>query len=198
MKNRPRATRVYRMTARAQTADQTRQRVLQAALDRFSDQPFDAVSLAQVAQDAGVTVQTVLRVFGSKEGLVRAAAAQGMEQVRAARWVSPPGDLEGAMVALAQHYEAWGDRSMRLLAQEDRVPAVGRVTKAGRALHHQWVDHVFAPWLARARGEARRRLRARLIAVTDVYTWKIFRRDLGLDARATRQGLRELVDAVLA
>lgn len=198
MKTRPRATRVYRMTARAQAADQTRQRVLQAALDRFSDQPFDAVSLAQVAQDAGVTVQTVLRVFGSKEGLVRAAAAQGMEQVRAARWISPPGDLEGAMEALAQHYEAWGDRAMRLLAQEDRVPAVGRVTKAGRALHHQWVDHVFAPWLARARGEARRRLRARLIAVTDVYTWKIFRRDLGLDARATRQGLRELVDAVLA
>lgn len=198
MKTRPRATRAYRMTARAQAADQTRQRVLQAALDRFSDQPFDAVSLAQVAQDAGVTVQTVLRVFGSKEGLVRAAAAQGMEQVRAARWISPPGDLEGAMEALAQHYEAWGDRAMRLLAQEDRVPAVGRVTKAGRALHHQWVDHVFAPWLARARGEARRRLRARLIAVTDVYTWKIFRRDLGLDARATRQGLRELVDAVLA
>ena len=70
--------------------------------------------------------------------------------------------------------------------------------EAGRALHREWVEHAFGPWLARKRGAARARLRARLVAVTDVYVWKIVRRDLGLDARETAATLRELVAAVVA
>ena len=57
---------------------------------------------------------------------------------------------------------------------------------------------IFAPWIARRRGAARARLRARLVAVTDVYVWKIVRRDLGLDRRAVEATLRELVAAVVA
>ena len=105
---------------------------------------------------------------------------------------------EGRGEALLAHYETWGDRSLRFLAQEQRVAPMRRVADAGRAVHHEWVDHVFAPWLARKRGAVRARLRARLIAVTDVYVWKIVRRDLGLDPRAVEMTLRELVAAVVA
>ena len=193
-----RRTRIYRMSARAKAAASTHTRILEVAIRQFSDRFYDEVSLAEVAREAGVTVQTVLRRFGSKEGLTEAATALGVERVRIERWTSRPGDLDAAVRGLLAHYEMWGDRSLRFLAQEQRVAAMGRVVDAGRALHHEWVDHVFAPWLARKRGAARARLRARLMAVTDVYVWKIVRRDLGLDSRAVEVTLRELVAAVVA
>lgn len=186
------------MGARAEAAAETGRRVLSAAIRLLGERYYDEVSLADVAREAGVAVQTVLRRFGTKEGLVAAAASLGEEQVRAERWSAAPGDLEAAVRALCAHYETWGDRSLLLLAQEARVPAARRLTSAGRALHHEWVAHAFSPWLSRRRGAARARLRARLVAVTDVYAWKIVRRDLGFDARATEATLRELVAAVVA
>ncbi len=193
-----RATRVYRMSARAEAAASTHTRILEVAIRQFSERFYDEVSLAEVAREAGVTVQTVLRRFGSKEGLTEAATALGVERVRAERWSSPPGDLHAAVRGLLAHYEAWGDRSLLFLAQEQRVAAMRRVADSGRALHREWVDHVFAPWLAPRRGAVRERLRARLVAVTDVYVWKIVRRDLGIDPQAAEVTLRELVAAVVA
>ena len=188
--------RPYRMVARAEAAAATHARIVDAALERLSESPYDDVSLADVARDAGVAVQTVLRRFGSKEGLAEAATELGLGRVRAQRWSAPPGDVDGAVRALFAHYEEWGERSLRFLAQEERVPAMRRVVAAARALHHEWVDHVFAARLARERGAARLRLRARLVAVTDVSAWKVLRRDLGLEARAAETALRELVAAV--
>ena len=195
MKKRERV-RPYRMVARAEAAASTHARIVDAALARFSERPYDDVSLADVARDAEVTVQTVLRRFGSKEGLAEAATALGLERVRAQRWAAPSGDVDGALRALLEHYEEWGERSLRFLAQEERVPAMRRVVSAARALHHEWVDHVFAGRLARGRGAARVRLRARLVAVTDVCVWKVLRRDLGLDPATVAATLRELVAAV--
>ncbi len=194
---RPRA-RTYRMGARAQAAAETHQLILDAAIRQFGDRPYDAVGLADVAAAAGVTVQTVLRRFGSKEGLVEAAVAHSSQQVRQARWAAAAGDVDGALRDLCAHYAVWGDRVMRFLAQEEHVAAMQQIVGAGRALHHQWVDHMFAPWLSKAKGDSRRRLRAQLIAATDVYVWKILHRDLGLDPKATQRTLRDLVNAILA
>jgi len=198
MKSRPRRKRAYQMSARADAAAATGVRIIEAAIRQFSERLYDEVTLGDVARDAEVTVQTILRRFGSKEELISAATTVGIEEVRRARSDAPVGDVEGAIRNLVEHYELWGPRSLRFLAQEDRVPALRRVTTAGRALHHDWVDRVFAPWLARAGDDARGRLRARLIAITDVHVWNIMRRDLGLDAVATETSMRELVAAVVA
>jgi AcrR family transcriptional regulator len=171
--------------------------MLEAAVRQLADRYYDEVTLADVAGEAGVTVQTVLRLFGSKEGLAEAATVLGVEHVRARRWNVAPGDVGSAVRGLCAHYEEWGARSLRFLAQEERVPAVRRVTDAGRALHREWVEHAFAPRLASERGAARVRLRARLVAATDVYVWKVLRRDLGLSVRATETTLRELVAAIV-
>ena len=42
---------------------------------------FDQVSLEDIAERAGVTVQTVIRRFGSKERLIEAAAEEGTRQL---------------------------------------------------------------------------------------------------------------------
>ena len=188
--------RSYRMRARAEAAAETGRRILEAVIELHRERFFDQVSLEDVAERAGVTVQTVIRRFGSKEGLIEAAAEEGKRQVMRQRNQAPIGDIEGAVKNLMDHYEEWGDSALRLLAQEERVAAFRAVTDAGRALHYEWVERTFAPLLAERAGTARRRLLAELIAICDVYFWKILRRDLGLSREQTELAIRETILAL--
>ena len=70
--------RPYRMRARAQAAQATAQAIIAAARVLFAERPYDQVSLPVIAERAGVTVQTVLRRFGSKEELFAAAAQRAV------------------------------------------------------------------------------------------------------------------------
>lgn len=93
-------------------------------------------------------MQTVIRRFGSKEGLVRAIAESVREEVETQRGDAPVGDIEGAVANLVEHYERQGDVALHLLHQEDWVPAFAEVTAQGRQFHADWCARVFAPWLA--------------------------------------------------
>lgn len=188
--------RPYRMGARAEAVEETRRRILEAAIELYTERHYDQVSLEDVAGRAAVTVQTVLRRFGSKESLIDTAGEVVREQVESQRGEAPVGDIAGAVENLVDHYEEWGDNVLRLLAQEDRVPAFRKATDAGRALHYEWVERTFAPLLAERTGEARERLRAELVAVCDVYFWKILSRDLGLSREQTALALREMIAAL--
>src|SRR5918997_41946 len=188
--------RPYRMRARAEATAETGRRILEATIELHRERFFDRVSLEDIAERAGVTVQTVIRCFGNKERLIEAAAEEGNRQVSRQRNQAPIGDIEGALKNLIDHYEQWGDSVMRLLAQEERVPAFRSVTDAGRALHHEWVERTFAPLLAEREGAARRRLLAELIAICDVYFWKLLRRDLGLSREQTELAIRETILAL--
>ena len=82
---------------------------------------------------------------------------------------------------------------LRSLAQEGRYPPIRALTDRGRRFHYEWVARTFAPLLVGVAGPERERLRAQLIAVTDVYVWKLLRRDLGLDRDQAELALRELI-----
>jgi AcrR family transcriptional regulator len=192
----PPQKRPYRMRARAEAAAETGRRILEATIELHRERFFDQVSLEDIAERAGVTVRTVIRRFGSKERLIEAAAEEGTRQVTDQRYRAPIGDIEGAVNNLVDHYEEWGDTALRLLAQEERVAAFRSITDAGRAFHHEWVESTFAPLLAKRTGEEYRRLLAELIAVCDVYFWKLLRRDLGLSREQTELAIRETILAL--
>jgi AcrR family transcriptional regulator len=181
------------MRARAQAAEATAQAIIAAARVLFAEQPYDQVSLPLIAQRAGVTVQTVLRRFGSKEELFAAAAQQRSGEIRDHREAGPPGDL----THLAAHYERWGDEQAYLLGQEARVAAIRAITDAGRRYHRDWVTRAYGPALATLPPATRRRKLAQLTAVTDLATWRLLRRELGLSPAQTTAAIRELVDACL-
>lgn len=189
--------RVYVQTMRARSAEQTGERILDAAMARFAAAYYDEVTLDQVAADADVTVQTVLRRFDSKEGVVRALAERIRPQVLAQRGEAPVGDLAGAVANLVEHYEREGDLVLHLLRQEQRVPAYAEVTAHGRRLHADWCARVFAPWLDGLGGIERRRRAAQVVAVCDVHTWSLLRRGAGLSRRQTELALAELLTGVL-
>lgn len=190
------ARRPYRMTARADAAHATGERILDATEELFWAVPAKRISLQEVATRADVTVQTVIRRYGSKEELIAAAGARSMERVRSQRDEAPVGDIPGAVANLLDHYEAMGDRSLRLLAEEASGSLLGTYAEEGRRMHRRWVERTFAPQLAACRGVARARRVAQLVAVTDVYVWKLLRRDAGLTRSQVDRALRELIDGL--
>ena len=186
----------YRMGARAEAAAETGRRILRATMELYTERFYDQVSLEDVAERAGVTVQTVLRRFGSKEELISAAAEEERRRVRSQRDRAPVGDVAGAVKVLVEAYEEHGDRYLRLLAQEERVPAFRSITDTGRAHHHEWVERVFVPLPAERTGPERERLLAQLIAICDLYFWKLLRRDLGLSREQTGLAITEAITSL--
>lgn len=177
---------------------QNGERILAAAYDRFVSAYYDEVTLDQIAADAGVTVQTVIRRFGSKEGIVRSLTELVAARVVAQRDEAPVGDLRGTVANLVEHYEREGDMALHLLRQEQRVPAFAEVTDQGKRLHADWCARVFAPWLSDLKGTDRRRRSAQVVATCDVYNWYLLRRQRGLSRRQTELALVELLEGVLS
>jgi AcrR family transcriptional regulator len=190
------AKRTYRMAARAAAARATAERIVDAAIDAFWERPSDEISLEEVARRAGVTKQTVLRRFDSKAGLMAAAGERALARVREERGDVAAGDLAGAVRTLVAHYERTGDHVIRMLAEEIRNPALRVIADRGRAYHAEWCEHVFAAALGESGSVERDRRLAQLIAVTDVYTWKLLRRDRGLSRPQTESALRELLESI--
>jgi len=181
-------TRRYNMQSRAASLETTRARIAEAAHELFFARWYDDVTLADVAQLAGVSGQTVINHFGGKEQLFAVAVERAGEELQARRYRARPGDVGGAIAALVDDYEITGDATIRLLALEERLPAVQPAMALGRAGHREWVETMFA---APA-------LTAELVVVTDVYAWKLLRRDQGLSRDATVAAIRRMVDGLLA
>ena len=181
------------MDARAAAVAATREAILDAAVDAFWDRPSTEVVLDEVAEAAGVSTRTVLRHFGSRDGLFDAAIRRETARVRAQRDTVPVGDVTGAVEVLVAHYEQMGDRVLRLLAEEHHVPGLQTVADRGRAVHRDWCRRVFADTLARLSGVDHDRRLAQLVAVCDVQTWRLLRRQAGLSRRQTERALDELL-----
>ena len=191
------STRQYRMEARASAAAATAERILDATVEVFWERQGDQLSLEEVARRAEVTVRTVIRRFGGKQGLFAAAVDRETDRVRRERDRAPVGDATAAVRLLLDSYELTGDRMVAVLAEEQRVPALAVVVDRGRALHRDWCARVFAPALAGRTGVGRARLLAQLVAVCDVYTWKLMRRDAALSRRQTELAMLELLTPIL-
>lgn len=185
------------MVARAASVSATRERILDAAVAAFWDDPSQLPSLEQVAGRAGVSVPTVLRHFGTKDGLAAAAMDRETARVRDQRDPAKVGDVAGAVAQLVEHYEELGDRVVRMLAEEVRHPGPGGIAQPGRQLHVQWCTEVFARHLEGLTGADRERRLAQLVAICDVYTWKLLRRDSGLDRQQTQIALLEMLEPFL-
>ncbi|WP_164478588.1 TetR/AcrR family transcriptional regulator [Mycolicibacterium stellerae] len=187
--------RKYDMGARQQAKAATRDAIVTAAIDTFMAERSFAITLPAVAQRADVTVKTVLRHFGSRDALVEAAWSRAYDEVMAER-VPPRGDPEAALKVLIAHYERRGSVVLAMLTDESD-PRAARMNNAGRLAHRQWVDEVFADRLPEQTA-ARLRLIDVLVVATDVYAWKLMRRDRGLSVDEVHDRMLLMTEALLA
>ena len=174
--------------ARAEAEAQTRAALLDAADEAFLSGPWEQVSLEAIARAAGVTKQTLLRHFGSKDRLLERMLMRAIDEVEKQRLSVPRNDIAGAVDNLLEHYEIRGGRAMRS-SNLDMDGALADLGRRARQFHYDWVELAFGAWLTAATPSEGRRLRAALIAVCDVHPWWILTHDLELSRAEVRATL---------
>jgi AcrR family transcriptional regulator len=137
------ATRKYEQRLRAESAEETRRRILDAVCERLSAAPAEPVSIDQVARMARVSRSTVYLVFGSRAGLFCALGADLLERggfgsmLAAAAAPDAREGLRGGIRGVAEMYAAHRDvlRALNSMAQLDADAVGGAVQKMdeGRA-----------------------------------------------------------------
>lgn len=183
------------MSARADAAAATRERLLRAAWRHFATRPYEEVRLRDVAEEAGVTAQTLHAHFGSKDQLLSAAFWWWGQREVERRDAAPVGEVPRAIAMLFDHYEAHGPAVLRMLSQEERHPAIRKLTDAGRAYHRAWVERTFRPLLNDLRGAARERRLAAMVVATDLLVWKLLCHDMNLNRKQAEEITVEMVES---
>lgn len=130
----------YEQRLRADAAEETRQRILDAVGQRLRDAPTEPVSLDQVARPARVARSTIYLVFGSRSGLFYAFAddlwaRSGLSNLTEA--VAHPDireQLRGGIAAASAMFAAERDiyRVLFSMAQLDPDSVGGAVQKRER------------------------------------------------------------------
>ena len=167
-------TRTYDSSKRKAQAEARRTLMLKCGTDEFR--------LEDVAQAAGVSGQTILRAFGSKDGLViktlefEAPSALDMSVYDNIR-IEAVGDMIRTMF---QVYDKIGDLVIHALAHEHRSPEFQKSLDVGRAFHKGWIADACDIHIAKRPPDERAAMFHALLAATDIYVWKILRRDEGL------------------
>ncbi|MEV0587440.1 helix-turn-helix domain-containing protein [Nonomuraea sp. NPDC050310] len=186
--------RSYRMGARTAAMEATRERVMEAAARLWTQRWYDEVTLQHIADEAEVSVQTVVNRFGGKDGLADAVAEWVATRTAVARQ-APVGDVAAIVAVLFADYERQGEANVLWAAQVDRVPALGRAAVQARGQHRAWLEEVFADRLPEAGPEREHALNLHY-AATDVYLWKLWRRDLGLSRAEAERAMRDLLTGI--
>lgn len=151
---------MYEQRLRAETAEATRRRVLDALYDRLREAPSQPVSLDEVARRAGVARSTVYLVFGSRTGLFDALTdhlltGAGYERILASVRDPDPrlslrGGITGGVEMYAAHHEVF--RILSSMAKLDPEGAGAAIDRAearraagmislGRRLHEAGLLH---------------------------------------------------------
>jgi AcrR family transcriptional regulator len=190
--------RAYQMEARADAVARTRESILRATYELWLEQDeWNDVSLERIAERAGVSKQTVIRQFGSKDKLGY-ATVDWQRPVEEAGRVVEPGNVAGAVEVLIERYEKMGDANVRALALEQRIPAIRYLLEQGRESHRAWVERVFRPFLPKRKGAAYRRRVMAFYAATEVMIWKLLRRDFQLSRGDAQSVFLALVSGLVA
>jgi AcrR family transcriptional regulator len=193
----PSPSRAYDMSNRAAQAEATRERIRQAAVALYRERALDGFILEEVAQRAEITVQTVLRAFKSKDQLIMTALVALADETQPIKIPRVPGDVAEAVTIFFDLYEEVGDFVIQQLGDEPRLPGLKSELDAGRRGHANWIEQAFAPYLARAAGAARQEIFNALMVATDVYVWKLLRRDQKLDRSDAEAVMRRLINGVI-
>ena len=183
--------RSYDMTNRSLASAQTRDRIVSTTERLIGQRPIGDVTLQAIAEGAGVSVQTVLRHFGSRDGCLAALAERVRGRVAEQRGELPTGDVPTAITALVAHYEAEGPLILRLLGQETGDAWAAAFVGYGRDYHRDWVRR----FLSCDPGDDGTTIDA-LVAATDLSVWRLLRLDLGRTPAQVGAAMLLLVNGV--
>ncbi len=190
-------TRRYQMTVRAASVAETADRVLDAALALWAEEPFDRIRLDVLAERAEVTVPTIVRRFGGKAGVIVALVERELTVLLATRRSGARHSTPRVIGDLVDHYEAYGLMILKMYAEAPVITGLPTLAGRARAQHLQWCRDTFADRLPPSEPITTARRLAQITALCDATTWRILRHDAGLQPAQIRVALLELFEPLL-
>jgi AcrR family transcriptional regulator len=143
------ARRPYEQRLRAESAEATRQRVLDSLYDRLREAPARPITVDEVAVRAGVARSTIYLVFGSRRALFdalleRLLSGAGYDQLMEAVQKPDPretlvGGLEGGVHMYAAHHTVWRVLYAMGKLDPDGVGQTIAVTEGRRTRGMAWI-----------------------------------------------------------
>jgi AcrR family transcriptional regulator len=186
----------YASPLRAEQAEQTKLRIMQAYGDQVCSGASDDITVQQVAARASVSVPTVYRNFASLDALADAYWVWAEPRIASFDALKSPDDLPAFAEAIFGQFAA-------------REPLVRAMleTRAGRRLRNRTVGRrnerfaqALAPLTRRLPEREARSVAGVCKVLTSGIVWLVLRDDWGLDGeeagRAASWALRVLIDAL--
>lgn len=177
--------RPYRMLRRAELVEETRQRIVEAAVKLHATVGPARTTISALAEEAGVTRVTVYRHFADDDELFAACRSHWLSlhpPPDPLRWQEIPAGEDRVRQALQEQY-AWyrQNRDALFLLRRDLASTPEFVQESNRAAERQAVDALL--FGVHARGRARQRLYAAAGHVLSFWTWRSLAVDQSLPDR---------------
>jgi AcrR family transcriptional regulator len=192
-------TRKYELKQRAERQEETRRRIVDAAVELHTTLGPARTSVAAIAERAGVTRPTVYAHFPDADALFRACSGHVRETVPPpdpAPWRSIDDPGERFQTALRELYVYYARLEQLLQNVERDLPFVP-VLRDINAYRVRYLEDVRSILLAGwpSRGRARTRLRRALGHALDFSTWQSLVRKQGLGSEEAVRLMLEFVRA---
>jgi AcrR family transcriptional regulator len=166
----------YEKRARAAQEEQTRRRIVEAALELHGTLGPARTTISAIAERAGVRRATVYRHFPDERALFLGCSGAWQAQHPVpdpSDWAAiadPAARLETALDAVYGWYEGAAPMLSAVLPDVHAVPMVAEL-QAGRLAYLRAVEDGLVPGWG-ARGKAATKLRAALALALDFYAWR--------------------------
>jgi AcrR family transcriptional regulator len=189
------AGREYRSELRAQQAEETRVRILDATI-RVIAGGLAYVSIPAVAREAGVSIPTIYRHFGTKRGLLAAVYPHSVRRAGLDK-IQPPSsidELRAGMPAYFDRLESFDDLARAAMASpaSQEVRALNMPDRL--AMFRRVADSIVP-----APSEVDRNRIARLLVVlTASSSVRLWRDQLGASVNEAADDVDWVIDAVIA
>jgi AcrR family transcriptional regulator len=201
----------YRSPLRADQAEQTRRRILDAAFRLFVDRGYAGTTIAAVAEEAGVSPETIYLTLGGKRGLLEGA----IETAIAGEDDAPTQDNDwwamiSGLPSARERLEKMVEYSCRILARTRSIHAVIRgaadkeafASELGRRLLHERLTNQTARIRRHLRDHLREGLSVseagqRYCALTSPELYHTLTVEFGWTAEKHRKWLTHLLGAEL-
>ncbi|MFB6340195.1 TetR/AcrR family transcriptional regulator [Saccharicrinis sp. FJH62] len=190
--------RSYNNTRRAKEAGNTKNKIIKTVGLLWTKHSLKDITLEMIAKESGVTIRTILRKFGSKEMLLEECVSLDAPDIMHGRETVIVGDVDQTLQTLLSNYESMGEAAVRTINLEPELDIARKIGEEGRKKHREWCARMFAPYLPKPDTSHYETDLTAFIACTEIYLWKLMRKDLKMGEEQTLAVFKKMVEGLIS
>lgn len=188
---------IYDNSKRLIEAENTRLKIIKAFGRLWNQYSIKEITLEMVSGEAGVTTRTIMRKFGSKEGLLAESLTVLAAEIESSRKETKASDIDAVLQALLSNYETMGEAAIRTISLEPELEIARQIGQKGRELHRNWCIQMFSSYLPDPNTPEFEIQLNSFIAATEIYLWKLMRKDLKLSKEQTFEIFKNMINGLI-